>query len=159
MSINIGAQLRNLVAQGVREGTAYNDLYHQVAEAGVSVTSSEFSREYRYSIALQGGETDLSGRAGSQLADVVPGAGDIIESPVAWPDRFNVRVKLFGRDTETGRFTNRWINLGYSRLPSYGSIMDTAAVLAVTGSEHYEFEFGSVSAVTIEASSDAYLVA
>lgn len=154
MSVSIGGLLRSLVARGLAEGLPYNDLYRAVSEAGVSVTSSVFASEYRYSVGLSQGFVDFRGGRGAAVAGDVPTADTITAAPVSWPDRYNVRVQLRGRDLSTGQFSSRWLNIGYSRLPTYGTIADTALTLAVLGTDHYEFDPSGVAGVTVEESAD-----
>ena len=149
MAENVGALARSFIQRGIAEGLSYNDLYHQLsAEQGVSMRSGEFAREYRFAQGLAASETPLS----AATRGVVPTADVITQSTIAWPDRFVARVKLSGRDLESGRFSNRWVTIGYDRLPSLGTIADTAMTMAMLGDEHYDFETRGVSSVTVEQS-------
>lgn len=152
MNISVGALLRSLVAAGLSEGLSYNETYHAVSQGGVSVISSQFAAEYRYIQGLNQNTIELGAAELRRNGNLIPTADKITSSVVDWPDRFNARVRLFGRDSSTGQFASKWVNVGYSRLPSLSVIADTAMVLASLGDSDPEFTPFSVTGVTVEES-------
>lgn len=142
--------LRAAIQAALSGGLSYNEAYSAVSSGGIHVTSDVFAAEYRFSLSLQTRTIPFTAKDYNRTIT----SADVTPSTIAWPDNFAARVKVFGRDLETGRFANRYVTIGYTRLPKLGSIADAAMTVILAGSEHYQFEVGGVSAVSIESSAE-----